>query len=144
MDLYRAPVNTFVAQFLGSPKVNLLPFTWDAPNHRICFDGNTSLACDELGLNAAQAEHGAQLGVRPEAIRLCDPDASRLHGLIEFTEQLGDATIVYLRLPWLKELVTAKLGQQATPLRMGDSIGLQVDASQLMVFDSQGKKLLPA
>ena len=38
MDLYQSPANTFVAQFLGSPKINLLPYTVDASLSRIQFD----------------------------------------------------------------------------------------------------------
>lgn len=144
MDLYRAPVNTFVAQFLGSPKINLLAYTVDVLNNRIQFDTRSSLAFAELGMNFAVAQQGVQLAVRPEAIRMCSAENSGLQGVIEFTEQLGDATIVYVRLPWHPDLMTAKLSQQQIELRMGDTVGLLLDPDQILVFDSNGKRVAQA
>ncbi len=140
MDLYRSPANTFVAQFLGSPKINLLPYTVDAPRHRIQFDSHSSMACIDLGLNTPQALSGVLLGVRPEAIRLGEPGTG-LQGVIEFTEQLGDSTIVYVRLPWHPELVTAKLTQQQISHRMGETVGLHLDPTQVHLFDAQNMRL---
>lgn len=141
MDLYRAPVNTFVAQFLGSPKINLLPYTVDAYHNRIQFDSQISLACGDVGLSTTQALRGALLGVRPEDIRLGEPGTG-LKGVIEFTEQLGDSTIVYVRLTWHPELVTAKLKQQQISHRMGETICLHLDPAQVHLFDAQNKRLL--
>jgi ABC-type sugar transport system ATPase subunit len=64
--------------------------------------------------------------------------------MVEFTEQLGDATIVYVRLPWHPEMITVKLGQQQADYRMGDKLGLQVDPTQVLLFDSKGQRLLRA
>ena len=141
MDLYRAPVNTFVAQFLGSPKINLLAYTVDTPKSRIQFDSRSSLTSEQLGLPLKLLQQGKQLGVRPEAICLCSTDESDLQGVVEFTEQLGDATIVYVRLPWHPDLIIAKLSQQQAALRMGAGVGLLLNAAQLMVFDSQGQRV---
>jgi ABC-type sugar transport system ATPase subunit len=142
MDLYKAPANTFVAQFLGSPKINLLPYTMDASHNRIQFDSQTSLACADVGLSTTQALRGALLGVRPEDIRLGEPGTG-LNGVIEFTEQLGDSTIVYVRLPWHPDLVTAKLKQQQITHRMGETICLHLDPAQVHLIDAQNTRLLP-
>ncbi len=139
MDLYRAPVNTFVAQFLGSPKINLMAYKLDARNNRIEFDAYNSIAVEKLGLPLNVLQKGIQLGVRPEAIRLCSKEHSDVHGVIEFTEQLGDSTIVYVRVPWHTDLITAKLSQQQSAFRMGEGVGLTFDSNQQIVFDSQGK-----
>jgi multiple sugar transport system ATP-binding protein len=140
MDLYQSPTNTFVAQFLGSPKINLLPYVADKPNQRITFDSNSSIACTQAGTQSEAMLAGSVLGIRPEAISLCDPDAG-IPGVIEFTEQLGDATIVYVRLPWHQELVTAKLGMHQAGHRMGDRIGLQLDPKHMLYFDAQKQRL---
>jgi multiple sugar transport system ATP-binding protein len=142
IDLYRKPVNTFVAQFLGSPKINLLRYTVDAPLSRIQFDSKTSMACSDAGLNITQALSGVLLGVRPEAIRLCEPGMG-LQGVIEFAEQLGDSSIVYVRLPWHSELITVKLTQQQISHRMGETIGLHLDPTQVHLFDAQNRRLTP-
>jgi ABC-type sugar transport system ATPase subunit len=142
MDLYRKPVNTFVAQFLGSPKINLLAYSLDPQSERLIFGDSTALAYGHLGLTQSLAQQGAQLGVRPEAIRICPAEQSDVQGVIEFTEQLGDATIVYVRLPWQKDLLTAKLSQQQIGFRMGDIVGLQLDAYQILVFNRDGTQII--
>jgi multiple sugar transport system ATP-binding protein len=142
MDLYRAPVNTFVAQFLGSPKINLMAYAVEPASGRVRFESDISLSANDLGLPLAVAQQGQQLGIRPEAIRLCAPHQSDLNGVVEFTEQLGDATIVYVRLPWQQEMLIAKLSQQQTGYHMGDTVGLQFDPAQILVFDSDGKRVL--
>ncbi|WP_416548517.1 ABC transporter ATP-binding protein [Limnohabitans sp. DCL3] len=141
MDLYESPANTFVAQFLGSPKINLLNFAVDAFHQHVLFDSKSSMAFDALGLSLAVAQQGVQLGVRPEAIQLCSSEISALQGVVEFIEQLGDATLVHVRLPWREDLITAKLSQRQVEFRMGDRVGLQLDASQILVFDQHGKRV---
>jgi ABC-type sugar transport system ATPase subunit len=142
MDLYRKPVNTFVAQFLGSPKINLLPYTVDILNNRLLLGSKVNVDVDALGIKVNDLLPGTTMGVRPEAIGLTAPGAG-LTGTIEFTEQLGDATIVYVRMPWHEELIIAKLSQQRAGFRMGDSVGLQLDPKQLMWFDAHSKRFIP-
>jgi ABC-type sugar transport system ATPase subunit len=141
MDLYRQPSNKFVAEFLGSPKINMLPYSLDLQSERLIFGDSTGLTCGQLGLSMLLAQQGTQLGVRPEAIRICSAEQSDVQGVIEFTEQLGDATIVYVRLPWQKDLLTAKLGQQQIGFQMGDIVGLQLDPAQILVFNQVGTQV---
>ncbi len=141
MDLYRAPANTFVAQFLGSPKINLLAYTVDATQHTMGFDAHNTLPCETLGLPVARAQQAVQLAVRPEGVRLTAPGSPGLQGVVEFTEQLGDATIVYVRTPWQPELIIAKLGHEHSTHRMGDTVGLQLDPAQILLFDSHGQRV---
>ena len=144
MDLYRAPANTFVAQFLGSPKINLMAYTMDAQNQSICLDAHHAVSCSALGLPVALAQRGKHMAVRPEAVGLSAADGQGLQGVVEFTEQLGDATIVYVRTPWQPELVIAKLSQQQAVHRMGDSVRLQLDPAQILLFDAQGQRVMPS
>ena len=141
MDLYRKPANTFVAQFLGSPKINLLAYSVNDSQHRIQFDAQCSLSPEQFGLPLKLLQQGQKLGVRPEAISLCAKEQSNLQGVIEFTEQLGDATVVYVRLPWQPEMLIAKLSQQQIEFRMGDQVGLQLDSAQIIVLNQHGQRI---
>jgi ABC-type sugar transport system ATPase subunit len=141
MDLYRKPVNTFVAQFLGSPKINLLSYKVDELQQRIVFGSRCNLMLEQFNMPLMLLQKGEKLGVRPESIRLCGIDQSNLLGVIEFTEQLGDATIVYVRLPWQQEILIAKLSQQQTEFHMGEEVGLQLDSEQLIVFNGQDQRV---
>ena len=141
MDLYRKPANTFVAQFLGSPKINLLAYSVNDSQNRIQFDAQCSLSPEQFGLPLKLLQQGQKLGVRPEAISLCAKEQSNLQGVIEFTEQLGDSTIVYVRLPWQPEMLIAKLSQQQIEFRMGDQVGLQLDSAQIIVLNQHGQRI---
>lgn len=141
MDLYRLPNNRFVAEFLGSPKINLLTYSVDAKNQRVLFDEHTSLTCEQLGINLDGLQKGRQIGVRPESFRVLPMNSGGIRGVIEFTEQLGDACIVYVRMPWSSGLVTVKLGQQQIGFRTGDPIDLKLEQDQFILFDGQGNRV---
>jgi ABC-type sugar transport system ATPase subunit len=109
-------------------------------NNRLLLGSKVSWVADSEHDKVKDLLSGTTLGVRPEAIGLTTPGEG-LTGTIEFTEQLGDATIVYVRMPWHEELIIAKLSQQQAGFRMGERVGLQFDPKQLMWFDAQGKRL---
>ncbi|HSC92262.1 MAG TPA: ABC transporter ATP-binding protein [Gaiellaceae bacterium] len=74
-EVWRAPTNRFVAQFVGVPAMNVLPA--DGP---IAFDG----------LPARPVE----LGVRPEHVRL---DGDGAEAVVELVEPVGSEALVHLR-----------------------------------------------
>jgi multiple sugar transport system ATP-binding protein len=135
MELYATPANTFVAQFLGTPKINLLPYLLDDRQSTLAIGGNT-LPIHTYGEDAKRKLiQGQTLGVRPENFTISDIG---LQGVIEFIENLGDATIIYARVSGLDELVIIKLGQNTTSLSMGQTICLAPDPANILVFDAQG------
>ncbi len=76
-ELYTRPANTFVAKFIGSPAMNLLPSR-------------------ELGLGGA----GQLAGFRPEHVELGNGRAGSAHyqANVEVVEYLGDEQLAHLRL----------------------------------------------
>ena len=108
MDLYRQPANRFVAEFLGSPKINVLDYRWDGATRQARF-GASGLGMDlgALRLPEAALAQGTCLGWRPESLQLCPPGEG-LPGQVEFIEQLGDVTVVYVRSPAHPELLAVK------------------------------------
>lgn len=89
-EIYDRPANTFVARFIGSPPMNLIPVT---------IDGDRIANGDVLSLNAPElpsdAVGEAVLGVRAERIRIVD------HGVparVAIVERLGAETVVGFRL----------------------------------------------
>jgi len=66
-QLYESPQSLFVAQFIGSPKMNILP---GRPTHGgFQIDGHGALACTVKDITAA-----TMCGIRPEHIRVVDGD----------------------------------------------------------------------
>ena len=138
MALYESPGNAFVAEFLGTPKINLLPYTIDSDRQNLVLGSSARLPLSGLGFSALQAEHGVQLGVRPEAVSV-EVQGEGLPAVVEFTERLGDSMNVYLRLPNAGPMMVAKLGQADRPLQVGQGVVLRFDSARLLVFGSDGR-----
>ncbi len=96
LDVYAAPADTFVATFLGSPAMNLLPATLTTGGSALQL-GSQSLPLDgPLAAAAARAPaRDVLFGIRPEDLRPGDAGAS-LRARILDVEPLGAETIVRL------------------------------------------------
>ena len=139
MDLYRDPVNRFVAEFLGSPKINLLPYQWDDALAQLCFEGGSTLSAQTSGSAAPLLRQGRWVGWRPEDLRLTTPDAG-LPGDVAHAENLGDVSVVYVRTPASPELLALKLAGAQMPVRVGDRVGV-MPVTPSMLFDAAGQRI---
>jgi multiple sugar transport system ATP-binding protein len=134
MELYAAPSNTFVAQFLGTPKINLFPYHLDELQSSLVI-GESVLSTHLHGaFSKSKLAQGRILGVRPENLKICEVG---LKGVIEFIENLGDATIVYVRVEGVQDLITVKLVQNSPSITLGQTIHLAPDSENFLVFDAQ-------
>src|SRR4029077_18302197 len=90
-EIYDRPASIFVADFIGSPPMNFLPFRSALPRGAgtVMIDG-AEIAVPEL--REAVAESDLVLGVRPEHVRF--DDASPLRGEVFGVEYLGTTQIV--------------------------------------------------
>lgn len=139
MALYREPANRFVAEFLGSPKINLLPYRWDAADQSVVFEGGAHLPVGATGQTPQTLSIGSELAWRPESLELV-PAGQGLAGKVEFTENLGDTTVVHIRTPAMVPLLTVKLGHHGVQPVVGEVVGIQPAAAAL-VFDAQGARV---
>jgi ABC-type sugar transport system ATPase subunit len=142
LDLYEHPANRFVASFIGSPTINLVPATTEACSaagvrlqvHAGCV---VDAAIDGSTLAPGQA---VEIGIRPEHLRVVDgADVSsgiRFGGEVTLIEQLGESHLVYLRCADGLELVSRASGH--TRLRVGDRIALEADPAGLHLFGANG------
>jgi multiple sugar transport system ATP-binding protein len=117
LDLYHRPENLFVAGFIGSPRMNFLPARVEATRSGLAIlslnGGELALPSAETGLAEAET---VTLGVRPEHMAEGGDGALRIEGEVEAVEHLGDATLVYLRLPdGTQTIVRAPDETTATP-----------------------------
>ncbi|MDO9570763.1 MAG: sn-glycerol-3-phosphate ABC transporter ATP-binding protein UgpC [Hydrogenophaga sp.] len=143
MDLYHRPNSLFVAEFIGSPKMNILPATFLSASPGMA---HISVVGQVFEV-AVQAEHltaqqPVSLGLRPEHMRLASDDNSpnSLPAQVDHIEKLGEASLLYLRLDERLPTITLKL-EGTTALKIGATIRLQVDACDLHLFDSSGQAL---
>ena len=98
MDVYRDPDNTFVAGFIGSPRINLLDGRVEAVetgSAMVGFDGLIGGAV-RVPLHAdVRPGTAVKLGIRPEHMLLDGPGECAIAARIEFVEQLGGASFAY-------------------------------------------------
>ncbi|MGF1567989.1 MAG: ABC transporter ATP-binding protein [Nodosilinea sp.] len=91
-EIYKTPANRFVASFIGSPQMNLIPLN---PVGKTVQVGDFKLGLPER-LSAPAA---VVLGIRPEHVRLPHPgDAQTLRGDVFLVENLGMSDLVSLRI----------------------------------------------
>jgi multiple sugar transport system ATP-binding protein len=140
MELYRNPANRFVAEFLGSPKINILPYRWDELHAQMEFQGGAVLPVPSSE-NAAQPwRTGAVVGWRPEDWCLAEA-GSGLPGVVEFTENLGDVCVLYIRSPAATELLTVKLAGDQASAELGQKVGVQ-PAVEGLFFGADGRRVI--
>lgn len=131
-ELYAKPNSTFVAQFIGSPKMNLLPNgSYDGQAMR--FDENVKI---EVGTIEGKP---TVLGVRPEDITLCDPEACELKATVALYEFHGADNNVFVDVPGLGHLNIRADGK--LDLKDGQSVGLTINTSQIHYFDDSGARV---
>lgn len=82
IELYERPANAFVAQFIGSPKMNFFTAA-----------DLTSTAPSVLGRDVTAAQHA---GLRPEHLVPAEGAAAVVEGRLELVENLGEYALVHL------------------------------------------------
>ncbi|PIE07288.1 MAG: ABC transporter ATP-binding protein [Rhodobacterales bacterium] len=99
LELYERPDNEFVAQFIGSPAMNLLPgeiVGTGAMTRVDLHEGHEALA--DVATQAAEKGWKVNVGVRPEDFRLAaEGDHVVCEGVVDYVEALGEVTLIYLR-----------------------------------------------
>src|SRR5205085_3203874 len=98
MEIYSRPANTFVAQFVGSPAMTLLPAE--------LVEGAAGTTTVKLGdgslVETAVPREGLpdgdlRLGLRPENVRVGGRDRAATMARVELVERLGERTLIYAR-----------------------------------------------
>lgn len=132
LDVYNHPATLFVARFIGSPPMNILPCTINGgqlfhPSLSMPLDYSTARAYD-IGRDVS-----ALLGVRAEDLHITtsgeQPHAS---GVIAVREPLGDETIYHVDLGDATLLVKTPPREVYRP---GERVGLNIDATRIHLFD---------
>src|SRR5690606_17465341 len=90
-ELYRRPATRFVAEFIGSPRMNILPMTVEA--------GQATLPSGDKLPVATRHSGAADLGIRPESIALVAAgEAGALRARVRHVEELGESRIIHAAL----------------------------------------------
>ena len=116
LELYRRPANIFVARFIGSPRMNLMP-----------------------GVLVGDAG-AADVGVRPEHVRLGSPGSGMLNGGVAMVEHLGSDLFAHVAVEGVEDRIVARLdGEQM--LRVGEAVGIAFAPEHRHRFDRDGRRI---
>ena len=128
-DIYDRPATTFVAQLVGSPKINLLQATTE--NGTLKLDGSdVHLPSCEVCNDPKNLPAGFVLGIRPEDVR---PDPEGLFGGdIALVEPLGVETLLHIK---IGEQTMVSTVPGISPLRRGDTVKFGIVRERLHFFD---------
>jgi len=122
LELYDRPANQFVAQFIGTPQMNVVPLPQLPP---------------PVQQQAPEGAMGGAIGLRPENITVRNTGATPVPGQVDLVEALGAETLIYVSTPGGAQFVARQ--NDRTGLRAGDAVSLDIDASQAHWFDPQGR-----
>ena len=140
MELYRHPGNLFVAKFIGSPAMNILPGTVErsGASTAVRLPGG---AVAHVPIATPQDAQGSEIsfGVRPEDLRVAGSGGGEtlFEGRIDYIEQLGEVQLLYIDIGRKEEPLVAKLPGNAE-VKRGQPIRLTADAGDLHIFDGSG------
>ncbi len=138
MDLYDQPANLFVAGFIGSPAMNMVPCRIESasPDARVTPEGHAPVAIDAVIPDSAVGKAGT-FGVRPEDLVITDSDTFIFKGRVIVVEHLGELTLVYVDCGRPDEPVIAKLDGNVR-IDRGTEVRLAAPTHMLHVFDDTG------
>lgn len=137
MEVYERPASVFVADFIGSPAMNFLPFEAAlAKGAETVKIGAASV--DVPALRQDVPRSALLCGIRPEHVRLADESALRAEVL--GTEYLGISQIVTMATASGATL-RAKVHADS-PVARGDHVGLLFEASAVSLFDKTSGRAL--
>jgi len=136
--LYDYPETRFVAEFIGSPAMNILPIDLE-------YDGDSVSAIHEAfelslpnGDRFTDRPPAAAFGVRPEDVSLsvnAPADAQTFEAEVSVTEPLGESLLIHCYVGSDELHIKAEARSAINP---GDTLELAVDEDRLHVFDDTG------
>jgi len=139
LEIYRHPANLFVAGFMGSPRMNMLPgriVGLDDGGVAVELPGGSKVF---LAAGADSAKLGDQVtfGIRPEGLHL--KSAGALPGIVRLVERLGSLSLIHVDLEQGASVIAQVGGTDEA--RPHQRVRLEIDPTYCHVFDETGRAL---
>ncbi|MFO7667977.1 MAG: sn-glycerol-3-phosphate ABC transporter ATP-binding protein UgpC [Desulfobacterales bacterium] len=131
MDVYDRPATLFVAGFIGSPAMNIIPMELAPEGNAVKLPGGSSLPLAARIVNAS--ERSVMVGMRPEHITLAKEEKEAFQVPVELVEILGADTLVHGPLAGETQLTIRLPG--SVKVSRGDRLKLRINPDKLHIFD---------
>ena len=140
MELYRWPSNIFVAQFIGSPAMGLLP-VMVGPNATLIL-GRKRIQVEGEMVEPLLQREGQHLtaGLRPEHWNLAPATNRNLQAEVSHCERLGNEQILTCRLLDDDQIIHARTSAEIN-INAGDAINLDPEPTGWRLFDADGEAI---
>lgn len=140
-EIYRNPTDLRVAEFVGSPRINMLQGWVRNGQLEISETEHEALTQSYLDLTV-DAPHGLGVVVafRSEQCSLVSARETAVQGVVTHLENLGSETLVHVRTKQAKEPIIVRAAAQGPQAKLGALVGVSVSVLPL-VFSEQGPRL---
>ncbi|MDD1780885.1 sn-glycerol-3-phosphate import ATP-binding protein UgpC [Enterovibrio sp. ZSDZ35] len=132
LEVYDRPASLFVATFIGSPSMNILPVSIE--------DGFLKLENDNVLGQTHIADRQAYVGLRPEHLQISEtPETQLLSMDVTLTESLGADLLVYGTLSGTSITMTLRLEGHVV-VEDGATLPLTIENHNIHLFDRETEK----
>lgn len=134
MTVYERPANVFVASFIGSPSMNLLPVEWvgDTLEHPQFKLPLSRYWLERLGQSNTRF---LVLGIRPQHLTITNPSDRDLSVIVESVEALGNETYIYSSLEDRSNLTVSIYGNRY--INSQEILPLKIDLEKIHLFTAK-------
>jgi ABC-type sugar transport system ATPase subunit len=140
MDIYSNPVSYFVADFFGSPSMNLVAGAVLAEGEQRRF--RSDVVDLPLPPRLNHVRPGAvTLGIRPEHVRIVNDGQADATLPVRLVEPLGKDTLLYFETGGERPFVAVTEGLEMSAVPVGAQLGLTFPAADLHLFDGSGRRI---
>ena len=130
-DIYSDPNNIFVAEFIGSPKMNIIKINKD----QIINSNTIELFKNKITFENFEFKDEIYLGVRPENISINDDNEIKLDVKVDLIENLGFEKIIYTKISGNEIII--KSSENVT----GQSSKISFSKDKVLFFDKSKKRI---
>jgi multiple sugar transport system ATP-binding protein len=143
-ELYKKPINKFVAGFLGSPPMNFFDGILSESEGQLAVSGDgftLPLPDDVKARIQARSENAVTVGIRPSAFLLsyAGDRQVQLELPIILSEYIGSQSVIVSRLGGQQILI--EVGSD-TPLTANEDLSFAIDPESIYLFDSESEVAL--
>lgn len=138
-EMYRNPCHIKVAEFIGSPKINIIKAN--------AFDGKLYVGGQEIDFNLTDDSTSelteVNVGIRSEHIELVsNPKNYALGVQVTHIENTGSESFVHLKADWTPNQIIVKCSPgKARTLQLGSFMGIQFSTEHLLAFAPGGERI---
>ena len=139
LELYERPANLFVARFIGSPAMNIIPVTIvrAGQSTEVKLAGGKQVML-EITTGPGEIDKAASFGVRPEDLRIATGEDYLFEGEISIVEALGEVTLLYIEGLVAGEPIIVKI-PGIVDARRGQRMRFDADHQKIHLFDAAGE-----